>query len=135
MLKYGFPMNILILIISFCLAADASVLIVNPSLYRRSLEYINESIGNTWSLIYGLLFALCTNFILISIIFSGISMYYLLAAIVMAFPAIFFLMAGTQKYSYFINIWISLSNLQFRIAGIVFVILATIACYVSTCVQ
>ena len=46
-------MYLLMFIISFCLAADASILIVNPLLYRRSLEYVNESIGPVWGVLYG----------------------------------------------------------------------------------
>ncbi len=128
-------MYLFMFIISFCLAADASILIVNPSLYRRSLEYINESIGPVWGVLYGLLFSFCAVFVLISVVFSGISIFYILPAIAMAFIAMFFIMTGTQKYSHFANIWTSLSNMQFRIAGIVFVILATIVCYITAYIR
>ncbi|MBN2589097.1 MAG: hypothetical protein JXA96_04490 [Sedimentisphaerales bacterium] len=122
-------------IISFCLAADASILIFNPSLYRKSLDYINESMGPIWGVLYGLLFAFCAIFVLISIVFSGVSVFYILSAIAMACLALFFLMIGTEKYSHFASIWSSLSDIQYRIAGIIFVVLATIVCYITACLR
>ena len=124
-------MYVFMLIISFCLAADAAVLIINPSLYRRSIEYINESIGPIWGVLYLLLFSFCTIFVLISIFLSGVSIFYILPAIAMAGFALFFLMTETQKYSHFANIWTSLSDMQYRIAGIIFIILAVVVCYIA----
>ncbi len=128
-------MYVLMFVISFCLAADAAVLIINPALYRRSLEYINESVGPVWGVLYGMLFSFCAIFILISIVLSGVAIFYILPAIAMACFALFFLMTGTQKYSYFANIWISLSNLQYRIAGIIFTILAAVVCYITAYIR
>ncbi len=122
-------------IISFCIAADASVLMFNPSLYRRTLDFINESIGTVWSVLYGILFAFCAIFVLISIVFSGITIFYIFSAIAMACIALFFIMAGTQKGSNLANIWISLSDIQYRIAGIAFIMLAAIVCYITACIR
>ena len=119
-------------IISFCLIADASVLILNPSLYRKSLNYVNETIGPIWGALYGLLFLLCAVFILISVIFSGISFLYLFAAVIMAGIGAFFLLSETQKFKHFADIWSKLSDTQYRLTGIIFVILAGIVCYVTT---
>ena len=122
-------------VISFFLAADASILIFNPSIYRKTLVYVNDSIGSAWSLLYGLLFSFCAIFILISILMSGLSIFYLLSAIPLACLALFFILMGTEAFKHLSNIWISLSNMQYRIAGIIFIALATIVCYVTTCVQ
>ena len=128
-------MYILMFVISFFLAADASILIFNPSIYRKSLEFLNDSIGPVWGVLYGLLFSFCTIFILISIIFSGISLLYILPAISMTCLSLFFIMTGTHKYNQFAHVWISLSNMQYRIAGIVFIVLATIVCYIAASIR
>jgi len=122
---------ILMFIIAFCLLADASLLILNPSLYRKSLEYVNETIGPIWSLLYGSLFLFCAFFIFLSIILSEISYFYIIAAIIMACIGLFFLLSNSQKYNYLAKIWSSLTNWQYRIVGIIFVILSVIVCYIT----
>ena len=124
-------MYVLMYVISFCLAADGSILIFNPSFYRRSLNFINESMGPVWAVLYGLLFSFCAIFVLISVVFSEISIFYIVSAIIMGLIALFFIMIGTQKYSHFASIWTSLTNMQYRIAGIIFVLLAAIVCYIT----
>ena len=128
-------MYVLMFIISFCLAADAAVLIISPQIYRRSLEYINESIGPVWGVLYGMLFSFCAIFVLISIVLSGVSIFYILPSIAMAFFALFFLMTGTQKYGHFADIWTSLSDIQYRIAGVIFIILAAVVCYIAAYIR
>jgi hypothetical protein len=91
--------------------------------------------GPVWGVLYGLLFSFCAIFILISIIYSGISFFHILSVIVLACIALFFIFSGTEKYSNFANIWISLSDMQYRISGIIFVVLATIVCYITACVR
>ena len=119
-------------IIAFCLIADSSVLIFNPSLYRRSLDFVNQTLGHSWSVLYGLLFSFCSIFILISIVFSGISFLYIIAAAILALIGLFFLLSGTEKYQNLAKTWSTLSNLQYRLVGITFVILTAIVCYVTT---
>lgn len=128
-------MYILMFIISFCLAADASILIFNPSIYRRSLAYINESIGPVWGILYGLLFSFCALFVLISIVYSGISILYILSGIPMACLALFFILSGTEQFNHLAYVWASLSDMRYRIAGVIFLILATIVCYITACVR
>jgi hypothetical protein len=118
-------------IISFCLIADASILIFEPSLYRKSLDFINETLGPVWGILYGLLFIFCASFIFISVIYSKVSILYTLAAIIMAGVGLFFLLSETQRFEHFTHIWTSLSDSQYRAAGIIFVILASIVCYVA----
>ena len=118
-------------IIAFCLMADASILIFNPSLYRKSLEYVNDSLGPIWSILYGSLFLFCAFFIILSIILSGISYLYIIAVILMTGIGLFFLLSNTQKYNYFVKIWSSLTDIQYRIAGLVFIILSAIVCYIT----
>ena len=124
-------MYILMFIISFCLIVDASFLIFKPSLYRRSLEFINETMGPVWSVLYGLLFMFCAVFVFISVIFSGVSIFYTIPAVIMACTGLFFLLSETHKFASFAHIWASFSDNQFRLAGIIFVILAGIVCYVT----
>ena len=118
-------------IISFCLLADASILIFNPSLYRKSLDFINETIGPVWNVFYGLLFLFCAIFIFVSIIFSRITFLFIPAGIIMAWAGLFFLLSETQSFGYLTNVWTSLSNKQYRLAGVLFVILAIIVCYAA----
>jgi len=123
-------MNILIFIIAFCLITDALLLIFNPSLYRKSLIYVNETIGTIWSGLYGFMFSVCGTFIFISIIFSGISPFYILAASLITVIGIFFLLSMTEKYHNLTGWWSSRTNWQYRAAGILFSCLAGIVCYI-----
>ena len=119
------------LIISFCLLADASILIFDPSLYRKSLDFINNTLGPVWGILYGLLFTFCAVFIFISVIYSKVSIFYISAAIIMAGIGLFFLLSETHRSGHFTHIWTSFSDRQYRIAGILFVILAALLCYVT----
>ena len=122
-------------IISFCLAADASVLITNPSLYRKTLVFIHDSMGFVWSSLYSLLFSFCAIHVIVSIILSGMSILFILPALMMACLALYFFMIGTEKYGRFAVIWLSLSDIQYRIAGLLFVILAAIVCYITASIR
>lgn len=124
-------MNILIFIIAFCLITDALLLILDPSLYRKSLVYINETIGTIWSGLYGFMFSVCGTFIFISVIFSGISLFYIFTALIMTAIGIFFLLSTTKKFHNLTGWWSLRSNLQYRAAGILFVSLAGIVCYIT----
>jgi uncharacterized protein YjeT (DUF2065 family) len=126
---------ILMFIISFFLAADASVLIFNPSLYRKSLNYINETLGPIWGVLYGLLFSFCAIFVFISVIFSGLSVPFIIASLVMAAIGLFFLLCETQKFGYLAQIWIKLSDNQYRIAGVIFVVIASLVCYIAATIH
>lgn len=123
-------MNILMFIIAVCLIADALVLIFEPSLYRKSLVYINETIGTIWSSLYGFMFSICSTFIFISVIFSGISLFYILAASMLAVIGLFFLLSTTEKFHNLTGWWSSRSNRQYRAAGILFASLAGTVCYI-----
>ena len=121
-------------IISFFLAADASVLIFNPSLYRKSLNYINETLGPVWGALYGLLFSFCAIFVFITVIYSGLSFLFIIASILMAAVSLFFLFCETQRFGNLAQIWTKLSDIQYRIAGIIFIIFATLVCYIAATV-
>ncbi len=127
-------MHIFMLIISFCLAADAFVLILNPALYKKSLVYVHEMLGPAWAVLYGLLFSFCAIFIFISIIFSGISFLYIIAGTAMAAIGVFFILSGMEKYSQLALAWSTLSSMRLRVAGILFLILAALVCYVTALV-
>jgi uncharacterized protein YjeT (DUF2065 family) len=135
LLKENYLLYILMFIISFCLVADASLLIFDPALYRKSLNYVNETLGPVWGVLYGLLFTFCAVFVFISVIFSRVSFLYIFTALVMAGTGLFFLLSETQKFEHLSHIWVSLSDKQYRLAGIMFVILAAVVCYVTVMVR
>ena len=123
-------MNILMFIIAFCLIADALLLIFDPSLYRKSLIFVNETIGTIWSGLYGFMFSVCGVFIFISVIFSDISLFYILAASMLIVIGLFFLLSTTEKYHNLTGWWSSRTNWQYRAAGILFASLAGLVCYI-----
>ena len=118
-------------VISFFLAADASVLIFNPSLYRKSLNYINETLGPVWGALYGLLFSFCAIFVFITVIYSELTFLFIIASLLMAAAGLFFMLSETQRFGYLAQIWIKLSDIQYRIVGIFFVFFATLVCYIA----
>ncbi len=119
-------------IISFCLMADAAILIFDPSLYRKSLGFVDETLGPVWGALYGLLFSFCTIFVFISVILSRVSLLFIFAGLIMACIGLFFLLSETRKFAYLSHIWASLSDLQYRFAGIIFFILAAIVCLAAS---
>lgn len=123
-------MNIVMFIIAVCLIADALLLIFDPSLYRKSLIFVNETIGTIWSGLYGFMFFVCGTFIFISVIFSSISLFYIFAALVLSVIGLFFLLSTTEKYHNLTGWWSSRSNWQYRAAGILFASLSGIVCYI-----
>ena len=127
-------MYIMMFIIAFCLMADASILILNPSIYRKSLNFINETLCTAWSILYGLLFTFCAIFVFITVIFSDVSVFYILAAILLSAIGLFFLLCGSEKYENLAVLWASFSNWQYRLAGLIFIILTAIVCYITVMV-
>ncbi|MEJ2647030.1 MAG: hypothetical protein P8016_01320 [Sedimentisphaerales bacterium] len=125
-------MRIVMFIISLCLIADASVLIFDPSLYRKSLDFIEETLGPVWTILYGLLFTFCSVFVLVSVFLSRVSFLYVPAAIIMAGIGLFFLLSETRRFGHFADLWASLSDRQYRIAGIIFIILSLLVCYITS---
>jgi hypothetical protein len=115
--------------------ADAAILIFDPSLYRKSLGFVHETLGPAWSTLYGLLFAFCAIFVFISVIFSGISLLFIPGGIMMACTGLFFLLSETQRFSHFTYILSSLSDWQYRLAVIIFIILAAVVCFAATIVH
>ena len=123
-------MNILMFIIAFCLITDALFLIFYPSLYRKSLVYVNEMLGPVWSSLYGFLFSICGIFVFISVVFSGLSVFYIFASLIMSVIGLFFLLSATEKFGHFAGWWSSRSNWSYRISGITFAVLAIMVCYI-----
>ena len=123
-------MNILMFIIAFCLIADALLLVFDPSVYRKSLIYVNEMIGTIWSGLYGFMFSVCGVYIFISVVFSGISLFYILSSLMLSVIGLFFLLSTTEKFHGLTEWWSTRSNWQYRAAGFLFASLAGTVFYI-----
>ncbi len=110
--------------ISVVVLGDGVLLLFDPALYRRCVDYAEETVGPSWPMISGLLLILAGLFIFITGVCRAISVIFGAMGCVLGLVGVFAILAGTEDYRYLGQWWKSRPNAQYRVAGIVLVILS-----------
>ncbi len=114
-------MFVTMVFISFVLLSDGVLLLVDPALYRRCVEFVEEIVGPSWPVINGTLFLLAGLVILISGIFNAMPVLFAGIGCAIGLVGVFFLLAATQTYRYLSVWWAARPNVQHRVAGAIFI--------------
>jgi hypothetical protein len=103
---------------------DALLLLTDPSLYRRCMEYVEEWMGSAWMVANAFAFVGPGLAFLIQAVFSKVAILSALVGCVSVLIGVFFALASTERFAYLGGWWRSRSNVHYRLAGITCTVLA-----------
>jgi hypothetical protein len=109
----------IVLFIASVILVDALLMVADPSLYRRCMEYVEQEIGSAWIVANALVFMVPGLAFLVRSVSSKMPVWSALLACMSVLIGVFFALASTERFAYLGGWWRSRSNAQYRIAGVV----------------
>lgn len=117
-------------VIVFCLACvvllDALALLLDPSLYRRGVAFVENEVGPAWMAAGGLAFLAPGVAWLVRSLFAGTTALSGAAGLLLVLVGLFFALGATERFASWGRWWKSRSNGQYRLAGLAGVGLAAL---------
>jgi len=111
-------MIVLVVCIACVSLLDGLVLLSDPSLYRRCMEYVEDAAGSAWMIANGFALMAPGSAFLIHSVFSRTPVLSALLGCTCILIGVFFALGTTERFGYLAEWWRSRSNTQYRIAGL-----------------
>jgi len=110
-------MLVIVLCIACATLVDGLVLLLDPSLYRKCMEYVEEEIGSAWMVANAFALMAPGSGFLVHSVFSKTPVVSAIMGCVCVLIGVVFALATTERFAYLGGWWRSRSNSQYRIAG------------------
>ena len=122
----GRPMFVTILCMALVVLLDGLTLLFDPSLYRRGMAFVEDEIGPVWMLASGFAFIAPGLAWLYRAWFVAAPALPAVIGVVSVGIGVFFALAPTERFGSWGQWWRSRSNGQYRLAGLLAVVLAVL---------
>ncbi len=119
-------MFVTILCMALVVLLDGLTLVFDPSLYRRGMAFVEDEIGPVWMLASGFAFLAPALAWLYRAMFSATPALPAAIGVISLGIGVFFALAPTERFRSWGRWWRSRSNGQYRVAGLIAVVLAVL---------
>jgi len=117
-------MVLIVLFMGCVILLDGLLLLTDPSLYRRCMEYVDEEIGSAWMIANAFAFLGPGLAFLIQAVSSRAPIWSALVGCLSALIGVFFASAATERFAWLGGWWRSRSNAHYRLAGLAGIVLS-----------
>jgi hypothetical protein len=111
-------MIVIVVVMACAILLDGLLLLSDPSLYRRCMEYVEEVMGVAWMIASAFAFMAPGLAFLIHAPFSTAPILSAIVGCVCVVIGLFFALATTERFGYLAKWWRCRSNTEYRIAGL-----------------
>jgi len=112
---------------AFCavmIAIDGGFMLIDPGLYRRCFEFLDELVGAAWLPLYGFAFCVMGSVLVLSLGYLGAPGIYGSAGAVLIVCGLVIMLSRAERLSFFALWWAGRPSWLYRLSGLILIILA-----------